>query len=178
MQEYFYCRAGIVEQSFLASIVRERDCEAILSFIKFSFLKKIWLGWQIGYAPACSGLFLKRKAQGKEAASGLGEFNPRSQLFGKERGKQEEAKGICGERGEGKERERRRKQMADKKEILKRLAEGIGIEKQMKETYTRQAEIVKDRKLAEKLKEIAKDEAEHEKIVERLWEKYGGLEGV
>ncbi len=64
------------------------------------------------------------------------------------------------------------------KTILSLLASGISIEKTMKETYIEQAKLVKDRKIKEALLAIAKDEEEHEKIVERLWEKYGGLEGV
>ena len=67
--------------------------------------------------------------------------------------------------------------MADKT-VVGLLASGISIEKTMKETYTEQAKRVKDKKIRETLLAIAKDEAEHEKIVEKLWEKYGGLEGV
>jgi len=67
--------------------------------------------------------------------------------------------------------------MADKT-VVSLLASGISIEKTMKETYTEQAKRVKDKKIRETLLAIAKDEAEHEKIVEKLWEKYGGLEGV
>ena len=67
--------------------------------------------------------------------------------------------------------------MADKT-VVSLLASGISIEKTMKETYTEQAKRVKDKKIRETLLAIAKDEAEHEKIVEKLWEKYGGFEGV
>ena len=67
--------------------------------------------------------------------------------------------------------------MADKT-VVSLLASGISIEKTMKETYTEQAKRVKDKKIRETLLAIAKDEAEHEKIVEKLWDKYGGLEGV
>ena len=67
--------------------------------------------------------------------------------------------------------------MADKT-VVSLLASGISIEKTMKETYTEQAKLVKDKKIRETLLAIAKDEAEHEKIVEKLWEKYGGFEGV
>ena len=67
--------------------------------------------------------------------------------------------------------------MADKT-VVSLLASGISIEKTMKETYTEQAKLVKDKKIKAALLAIAKDEAEHEKIVEKLWEKYGGFEGV
>ena len=58
--------------------------------------------------------------------------------------------------------------MADKT-VVSLLASGISIEKTMKETYTEQAKLVKDKKIRETLLAIAKDEAEHEKIVEKLW---------